>query len=85
MGVRAAAAGGALGWQGSAAASVSSQGATATCSSPDSFRSDALDRLGPTQRETEVLYAAAAIEEEADIAWELCTTRVTARGCGRGG
>ncbi len=37
-----------------------------------SFRPDALDRLGLTLRETEVLCAAAAIEEEADIAWELC-------------
>lgn len=36
------------------------------------FRPDALDRLGLTTRETEVLCAAAAIEEEADIAWELC-------------
>jgi DNA-binding CsgD family transcriptional regulator len=37
-----------------------------------SFRQDALDRLGLTPRETEVLSAATAIEEEADIAWELC-------------
>jgi DNA-binding CsgD family transcriptional regulator len=37
-----------------------------------SFRPDALDRLGLTPRETEVLRAAAALEEEADIAWELC-------------
>ena len=37
-----------------------------------SFRPDALDRLGLTARETEVLCAAAAIEQEADIAWELC-------------
>ena len=37
-----------------------------------SFRPEALDRLGLTPRETEVLRAAAAIEEEADIAWELC-------------
>lgn len=37
-----------------------------------SFRPDALDRLGLTPHETEVLCAAAAIEEEADIAWELC-------------
>jgi DNA-binding CsgD family transcriptional regulator len=37
-----------------------------------SFRREALDRLGLTPRETEVLCAAAAIEEEADIAWELC-------------
>ena len=37
-----------------------------------SFRPDALDRLGLTPRETEVLWAAAAIQEEEDIAWELC-------------
>ena len=37
-----------------------------------SFRPDALDRLGLTGRETEMLGAAAAIEDEADIAWELC-------------
>jgi DNA-binding CsgD family transcriptional regulator len=37
-----------------------------------SFRPDALDRLGLTPRETEVLCAAAAIVEEEDIAWELC-------------
>jgi DNA-binding CsgD family transcriptional regulator len=37
-----------------------------------SFRPDALDRLGLTPREIEVLCAAAAIEEEANIAWELC-------------
>jgi DNA-binding CsgD family transcriptional regulator len=37
-----------------------------------SFRPDALDRLGLTPRETEVLCAAATIDEEADIAWELC-------------
>jgi DNA-binding CsgD family transcriptional regulator len=36
-----------------------------------SFRTDALDRLGLTARETEVLRAATAIEDEADIAWEL--------------
>jgi DNA-binding CsgD family transcriptional regulator len=35
-------------------------------------RPDALDRLGLNPRETEVLCAAAAIEAEADIAWELC-------------
>jgi DNA-binding CsgD family transcriptional regulator len=39
------------------------------------FRPDALDRLGLTPRETEVLYAAIAIEEEADIAWELCLSQ----------
>lgn len=37
-----------------------------------SFRPEALDRLGLTPREAEVLCAAAAIEEEANIAWELC-------------
>ena len=37
-----------------------------------SFRPGALVRLGLTPRETEVLCAARAIEEEADIAWELC-------------
>ena len=37
-----------------------------------SFRPDALDRLGLTPRETEVLCAARTIEEEVDIAWELC-------------
>lgn len=37
-----------------------------------SFRPHALDRLGLTPRETEVLCAARTIEEEADIAWELC-------------
>jgi DNA-binding CsgD family transcriptional regulator len=36
-----------------------------------SFRADALDRLGLTPRETEVLRAATAMEDEADIAWEL--------------
>jgi len=36
-----------------------------------SFRPDALERLGLTARETEVLYAAAAIESEAELAWEL--------------
>ena len=35
------------------------------------FRTDALERLGLTPRETEVLRAAAAIEDESDIAWEL--------------
>jgi DNA-binding CsgD family transcriptional regulator len=37
-----------------------------------SFRPDALDRLGLTPRETEVLRAAAALGEEAEIARELC-------------
>jgi DNA-binding CsgD family transcriptional regulator len=36
-----------------------------------SFRTEALDRLGLTPRETEVLRAATAIEDEADLAWEL--------------
>jgi DNA-binding CsgD family transcriptional regulator len=35
------------------------------------FRADALDRLGLTPGETEVLRVAAAMEDEADIAWEL--------------
>ena len=36
-----------------------------------SFRPDALDRLGLTARESEVLRAAAVIEGEAELAWEL--------------
>jgi DNA-binding CsgD family transcriptional regulator len=36
-----------------------------------SFRQDALDRLGLTARETEVLRAATVIEDDADLAWEL--------------
>jgi DNA-binding CsgD family transcriptional regulator len=36
-----------------------------------SFRADALERLGLTPRETEVLHAATVIEDEAEIAWEL--------------
>jgi DNA-binding CsgD family transcriptional regulator len=36
-----------------------------------SVRTGALDRFGLTPRETEVLRAAAAIDDEADIAWEL--------------
>jgi DNA-binding CsgD family transcriptional regulator len=36
-----------------------------------SFRTDALDRLGLTARETEVLRAARVIDDEAEIAWEL--------------
>jgi DNA-binding CsgD family transcriptional regulator len=36
-----------------------------------SFRPEALDRLGLTARETEVLRAAAAIDDEAELAWEL--------------
>jgi DNA-binding CsgD family transcriptional regulator len=35
------------------------------------FRPDALDRLGLTARESEVLRAAAVIEGEAELAWEL--------------
>jgi DNA-binding CsgD family transcriptional regulator len=35
------------------------------------FRADALDRLGLTPRETEVLRAAAVLEDEAQVAWEL--------------
>jgi len=36
-----------------------------------SFRADALERLGLTRREIEVLRAASVIHDEADIAWEL--------------
>lgn len=36
-----------------------------------SFRPDALHRLGLTRRETEVLHAATAIQDDAEIAWEL--------------
>jgi hypothetical protein len=36
-----------------------------------SFRTDAFDRLGLAPRDTEVLRAAAAIEDEAEIACEL--------------
>jgi DNA-binding CsgD family transcriptional regulator len=36
-----------------------------------SFRADALERLGLTPRETEVLHAATVIEDESEIAWEL--------------
>jgi hypothetical protein len=39
-----------------------------------SFRADALDRRGLTARETEVLRAATAMGDEADIAWELFIT-----------
>ena len=35
------------------------------------FRTDALDRLGLTPRESEVLRAAAVLEDEAEIAWDL--------------
>lgn len=44
-----------------------------------SFRPEALDRLGLTARETEVLCAASVIENEADIAWELCLSRHAVR------
>ena len=37
-----------------------------------SFRPDALDRLGLTAREIEVLRAATVIDDEAELAWELC-------------
>src|SRR6476646_4418161 len=46
-----------------------------------SFRPDALDRLGLTPRETEVLCAAAAIVEEEDIAWS-CASASTQSGTG---
>ena len=36
-----------------------------------SVRPEALDRLGLTRRETEVLLAAVVIEDEAELAWEL--------------
>ena len=36
-----------------------------------SFRPDALERLGLTPRETEVLRAATVIDDEAEIAWQL--------------
>jgi DNA-binding CsgD family transcriptional regulator len=36
-----------------------------------SFRADALDRLGLTPRESEVLRAAAILDDEAEIAWDL--------------
>jgi ATP/maltotriose-dependent transcriptional regulator MalT len=36
-----------------------------------SFRPEALRRLGLSARETEVLSAATAMHDEADIAWEL--------------
>lgn len=43
------------------------------------FRTDALDRLGLTPGETEVLRVAAAMEDEADIAWELFLSLRAAR------
>ena len=45
-----------------------------------SVRPDALDRLGLSPRETEVLRAATAIEDEAEIAWELCLSLRAVRG-----
>ena len=36
------------------------------------FRQDGLGRLGLLPRETELLGAVRAIEEAADVAWELC-------------
>jgi DNA-binding NarL/FixJ family response regulator len=42
------------------------------------FRPEALEHLGLTPRETEVLRAATAIEDEADIAWELFLSLQTA-------
>jgi DNA-binding CsgD family transcriptional regulator len=45
-----------------------------------SFRPDALDRLGLTPREAEVLCAANRIEEEMDIAWELCLSLHAVQG-----
>jgi DNA-binding CsgD family transcriptional regulator len=44
-----------------------------------SFRADALERLGLTPRETEVLRAAAVIDDEAEIAWELCLSLYAVR------
>ena len=51
-----------------------------------SFRTDALHRLGLTPRETEVLHAATAMEDEADIAWSCFSASRrprAARGPGR--
>ena len=45
-----------------------------------SFRADALDRLGLTPRETEVLRAAAVLEDEAEIAWDLFLSLHAVRG-----
>ncbi len=44
-----------------------------------SFRPEALDRLGLTARETDVLHAAAAIEDESELAWELFLSVHTVR------
>jgi DNA-binding CsgD family transcriptional regulator len=44
------------------------------------FRPEALRRLGLTARETEVLCAAAAMDDEVDIAWELCLSLHAVRG-----
>src|SRR3954452_1104890 len=46
-----------------------------------SVRTGALDRFGLTPRETEVLRAAEAMDDEADIAWEL-SSAFTASGSG---
>ena len=43
------------------------------------FRTDALDRLGLTPRETEVLRAAAVLQDEAEIAWDLFLSRHAVR------
>jgi DNA-binding CsgD family transcriptional regulator len=44
-----------------------------------SFRQDALDRLGLTARETEVLRAATVIDDETELAWELFLSRHAVR------
>ena len=44
------------------------------------FRTDALDRLGLTPRETEVLRAAAILQDEAEIAWDLFLSLHAVRG-----
>lgn len=44
-----------------------------------SFRPDALYRLGLTSRETEVLRAATAMQDEVEIAWELSLSRHAVR------
>jgi hypothetical protein len=48
-----------------------------------SFRPDGLDRLGLTPREIEVLRAAGAIDEEANIAWG-CASSSTQSETGSG-
>ena len=45
-----------------------------------SLRRDALDRLGLSAREAEVLRAAAAIEDEIELAWELFLSLHAVRG-----